>query len=355
MKQEINGAPALHKRNKLLWSLVAALLAAATVWAVVSQSRSFSFAAFAEYVAGARRGWLLLAAGCMLLYIWFEGRAVAVLCRAFGYRETAGHGVVYSAADIYCSAITPSATGGQPACAWFMVKNGIPMSVTTLVLLLNLTFYTVAILIIGLVALVLRPGVFLAFSTLGRVLVALGYLVQGGLTAGLLLLLFRGQLLHRICRGGLRLLCRLRLVRGEEEKLRRLEAYMADYRACAERFRRNRSAMARAMALNLLQRLSLLLVSAFVFMAAGGRGGLFGHIFAVQCYTVIGSNAIPIPGAMGVSDYLLLEGFGRYMDSAAAVQLELLCRTISFYSCVLLCGLVVLAALWRFRKRGCKH
>ena len=54
-------------------------------------------------------------------------------------------GVLYSAADIYFSAITPSATGGQPASALLMVGDGIPTAVTTVVLLLNLAMYNLSI------------------------------------------------------------------------------------------------------------------------------------------------------------------------------------------------------------------
>ena len=36
-------------------------------------------------------------------------------------------------------------------------------------------------------------------------------------------------------------------------------------------------------------------------------------------YTVLGSNCIPIPGAIGVSDYLMLDGFGSMMSEAQAV------------------------------------
>ena len=58
-----------------------------------------------------------------------------------------------------------------------------------------------------------------------------------------------------------------------------------------------------------------------------------------QIMVVLGSNCVPIPGAMGVADYLMLDAFSQIIDDASAVvNLELLSRTVSFYFCVLLCG-----------------
>jgi hypothetical protein len=83
-------------------------------------------------------------------------------------------------------------------------------------------------------------------------------------------------------------------------------------------------------------------VSTFSYLAAGGNPAHASDIWAVQCYTSLGANCIPIPGAMGVSDYLMLDGFQNF--TADPVSLELFSRSISFYSCVLLCGLLVIVA-----------
>ena len=87
----------------------------------------------------------------MLGFILFEGFALVVLRRAFGYRRGVWSGYIYSASDIYFSAITPSATGGQPASAYFMIKDGVPGMVVTVTLVANLFMYTLSIIAIGFV------------------------------------------------------------------------------------------------------------------------------------------------------------------------------------------------------------
>ena len=338
-------------RSKLLWSALFLLIAAATVWTVSSQSKTFSLDSFALYIGNTSKAWLTVAVICMFAFILFEGEAVITVCRAFGYSASHRRGFLYSAADIYFSAITPSATGGQPACAYFMIKDGIPGSVTTVALLINLTMYTVSILVLGLATLFIRPDLFLSFSLLSKILVLLGYLAQALLTCTLLLLLLKNDLLHGICRKALRFLCKIKLLRHEDEKQRKLDHYLREYAMYAQMIRARKKMLLKVFFLNLLQRLSVIAVPVFVFLASGEELSEAVEIWAIQCYAVIGSNTVPIPGAMGVSDYIMLDGFSKILPLYDVIDFELLSRSLSFYICVLLCGITVLAQYWMQRKR----
>ena len=57
---------------------------------------------------------------------------------------------------------------------------------------------------------------------------------------------------------------------------------------------------------------------------------------ATQIYVVMGSNCVPIPGGMGVTDYLMLKGYQQLMSREAASQLEMLSRGMSFDVCIFL-------------------
>ena len=333
-----------------MWSVLFVLIAAATIWAVLSQSRSFSLRSFLSYASGASKPWLAMALLSMLGFIVFEGEALVVICRAFGCPVSRGRAFVYSASDIYVSAITPSASGGQPACAWFMIKDGIPGMVAAVVLLANLSMYALSILVLGLITLLVRPGVFLSFGLLSRVLVISGYLVQSALAAFFVMLLLKGDLLHNICRTALHFLCKIRVLKQEEEKQRGLDRRMEEYAAHARMIKEHKRAMVKAFFFNMLQRASVISVPFFVFLASGGEPARSGDIWAVQCYTVIGSNAVPIPGAMGVSDYIMLDGFGKVISYQNAVNFELLSRSLSFYVCVALCGITALIKYLHQRK-----
>ena len=343
--------PTQNSRSRLLWSVLFVIIAAATIWAVLAQSKSFSLRSLIDYTSEASKPWLAMALLSMLGFIVFEGAALATICRAFGYPISHVRAFAYSASDIYVSAITPSATGGQPACAWFMIKDGIPGTVATVALLANVSMYAVSILVLGVIALLIRPGVLLSLGSLSRWLVFLGYLVQSVLAAFFIAPLLNTGLLHKICRKALHLLCRIRLLKKEEERQRSLDQKMEECAAHAHMMKERKRAMVMAFFFNLLQRVSVISVPFFVALAFGEELTKAVDIWAVQCYTVIGANSVPIPGAMGASDYIMLDGFSKIIPLQNAVNFELLSRALSFYVCVALCGITALIKYFYQRKR----
>ena len=336
------GASAPVGRRQTLWSLLFLLIAAASVWAITSQVRGFSFEGFMDSVQEASVLWLALAVACMLLHVFFEGAAVLQICKTFGHSRRAIDGFAYASADIYFSAITPSATGGQPASAYFMMRDGIPGPVATVALLVNLIMYTLSIVFIGAFCFIARPGVFALFSPLAQGMILAGCAVQLGLAMLFLLLLREHRLLHRVCDAALRLLERLHLLRRPQAKRERLRKAIEEYREHVHMMAGQRRVLVRAFLLNLMQRVSLIAVTMCTFRALGGAGARMLDAWAVQGFSVLGYNFVPIPGAVGVADLMLLDGFGQLMSEQSAAHLELLSRTLSFYSCILICGATVL-------------
>lgn len=331
-----------QSKRRILWFLVFLLLAILTLRAVTRGSESFTPKRFQELLHGASPVWLAAAVLCMFGFVLFEALSLRYLEGFFGHRRPIRRNVVYAAADIYFSAITPSATGGQPASAVFMVRDGIPAAVTAMCLLLNVMLYTVSVLILGILCFCFCPGAFFSFSPLSRALILLGFLIQSLFVVGLLLLVLKEQIILRLAGWGLRLLHKLHLVRDIESKQQSLHRMAQEYRECIGVFRRRAGVVVGALLLNLLQRFCNIGVTLFIFFAVGGPPEKAVEILVTQGFVVLGSNAVPIPGAVGVSDYLFLDGFHRLIPDTACV--ELLCRGLSFYVCLLLCGLTVLFA-----------
>lgn len=338
------------KRPKWLAPVAFILLVAITVFVVSQQSASFTAEGFLEYVGQVKPWGLAAAVCCMLCYIASEGMALLVICRALGYRQKIWRGIQYSAADIYFSSITPSATGGQPASALFMIGDGIPTAVTTVVLLLNLLYYTLSIFVVLLIGLVLYPGAFGLFSAPAHILMTFGIFVQLALVIGLVVLIFSQKIFLHIVDFFLRIAQKLHLVKTAEKRKEKLLEMEADYRASAGVVHRHKKAMACAFLFNVLQRVALTMVPAVIYAANGHPLRLMGKVFAIQAWVIMGSNSVPLPGAVGVADYLFLDGYGTLM--ADPVNMELLSRTISFYSCVLICAVVLLIAFLRKRHQG---
>ena len=223
------------KGNKkpFIWFVVFVVLVALTLFTIISQSKSFSIESFGDYIASASWQYIVLAFMGMLGFIVFEGLAILVICRAFGYRRKIRRGLVYSYTDIYFSAITPSATGGQPASAYFMMKDKIPAAVTTIVLLINLTFYTTSLIVVGVICFVMKPGLFGRFSPLSKTLILIGFILQFVLMIGFLLLVYKEKIVTNIANFFMRILSKLHLLHNIEKKQERLKHVEEQYKECA--------------------------------------------------------------------------------------------------------------------------
>ncbi len=331
----------INVKNKILWTLLSLLIAAGTVYAVISQTKHFSFVRFREFILDADPVCLVCAVACMVGFIVFEGLAIMVLCREFRFPCTVRNSFFYSAADIYFSAITPSATGGQPACGYFMVKDGIPAVFTTAALVLNLAAYAFSTLSMGLLSLILRPSLLFKFSVFSRILIYIGYIAQIALIVTFTLLLKRKEIIAGICSFIIKLLGKLKLTRRAYALDAKFRRKMEDYGRYSEMMQGKRKMIGKVIVFNLLQRASQLLVTVFAYLATGGTPSRAFDIFCLQSYTTIGVNCIPIPGAMAVTDYMMLDCFGSVMNELDATNLELLSRALSFYSCVIICGAAV--------------
>ena len=268
-------------------------------------------------------------------------------CRFFGHGFSAGKGIVFSATDIFFSAITPSASGGQPAALILMMKNGVPAAVSAIALLLNLVMYTVAILLISAVCCMVYPGIFMRMGLAPKLFIAFGVIVQIAFIALFLMCIFSDRLILNVCRWGLRLLCKLHIYKDYDKQYEKLIAMIKQYKECGALLRRETGLLIKVFLCNLAQRLSVILVSVCVFLAVGGKAVCAFKAFSVQALAVLGSNAVPIPGAVGVADYILLSGFKQLVHDPVSV--ELLSRGMSFYSTILFCGILLLCVLIKMK------
>ena len=339
-------------KKKIFWAIASVFIAALSIWAVISQSRNFSFDTLKSFISGADKGWLLASFVCTFGFIWFEGFALVRIARHFGYKTSALDGTVYGGADVYFSAITPSASGGQPASAYFMMKDGIPGYATTVALLINLVMYTLALLTVGIVSIIFKYPMLKNFSVLSRVFIGIGIIVLIFLALVFYMLLRKGKILYGICDAIIRLMEKIHVIRHGDKLRKKLKNTMAEYQECSNSITGHTGFLAEIFFWNLMQRMSQLLVSFMIFMSMGEGVKKAVDVSVIQCFVAMGSNCVPIPGAMGVADYIMIDGFKQLVGDNAA-NMELLCRGVTFYGSVLTSALIILIGymLRRVRKK----
>ena len=319
-------------KKKFWWAIITFILSALTIYALFYNS-GLSLTELWGDIKNASPVWLIPAALCMLGFIFFEGRSLVLILRSLGYPAKKRRGFLYASADIYFSSITPSATGGQPASAFFMYKDGVSAIEVTVSLILNLTMYTLALVTLGLFTLIFFPGIFLEFNTASKVMILIGIFVMILLAIFFIILLKKQSLVLKIGNIIISILHKLHIKNLAERFKTKLDTAIENYNECVITLAGKKKLLVKTYLLNLLQRASQILVTMFCYFAMHGNltDGL--RVFAIQTYIVLGSNFIPVPGAVGISEFMMFFGYMMLMNEEAACSLAILSRGISFYTC----------------------
>ncbi|MBQ9538731.1 MAG: flippase-like domain-containing protein [Treponema sp.] len=322
-------------KKKILWAVITLCLSVLTIIALFYNG-GLSLAELWQDIKNACDFWLILAAICIFGFIFFEGRSLVLILRTLGYPAKKRRGFLYAAADIYFSSITPSATGGQPASAYFMHKDGISGSAVIVSLILNLTMYTLAIVSLGVLTVIFFPWVFMEFNPACKIMILFGIFAMMLLALFFVILLKKQDFLINI--GEIivstlnKLHCRTAAIKTREK----LHNAIKKYNECVELLSGKKKLLLKTYLLNILQRTLHILVTVFCYYAMHGQIGDGLKVFAIQTYVVLGSNFIPVPGAVGISEYMMYHGYIMLLDDESSYTLAILSRGISFYTCCII-------------------
>ena len=234
-------------RKHLFNILFVLVLLGLTVFILIKSNKELSWADVRAFFSNCNPAYIVLAVGGMLVFLLAEAWSLKNIAKKFGYKTKFVSAFAYSSADAYYSALTPSATGGQPASAYYMVKDGIDAGSTTFILVFNLLGYTAAIFVLGLAAFVISlftstgGWAFLDFSVLSKVFIIVGVVMQV-----FLIWLFVACLKHLgavLKTGGalIALLAKLKFSKKPEILREKLSAMVEKYRYCGEQIKKHRN------------------------------------------------------------------------------------------------------------------
>lgn len=245
----------------------------------------------------------------------------------------------------YFNCITPSASGGQPMQAYYLVKFGVPLGSAMTALLsrfivyqFTLTIYSAAALIIGfsefgadLSSKGLMPFVFIGFAINTAVIIFLiGIAVwKNGTLKVANWLISAGVKLHIVKRP---MKWRLYITR-EIEKFHKNFMFI----------KKNVPLIIKSFILNFIQLTLYFSISYMLYLGFGLGGASLFQIISYQAFVLMISSFWPMPGAMGAAEF----GYGGFFGTIFGVYVNvstLLWRLFTFYMPIIV-GVVVIMTM----------
>lgn len=282
---------------------------------------------------------ILLALLAMVLFFTFEARAIQILLKPLAGGRRFSVFYRYALIDFYFSAITPGCSGGQPSQMYFMHRDNIPVSSSSLALLAYNACCHISVLLIAAVTLSISGMGILESIGAFKYLLIFGVVAQSSLVAFYLIAIFNRRLAVTIVHTIVRLLAKLRIVKRREEALARIDMQIDDYRRGAAYIKRHPLLLLRTLLASSLNLLAFYSVPFWIFNAFGLSGFNFCDLIAAQVALTLCVESLPIPGGLGVTESGFLLIYGGIFGSKLVVPALLLTRGVNYYSGLLAGGI----------------
>ena len=277
--------------------------------------RNQSLSKVFEIISNVDIKYVIIGIFCMIGYFMFECVNIKNVLNVLGKKVPLRRIYKYVSIGFLFSGITPAASGGQPMQIYFMHKDDIPVSYSTLALLVELISFQIMVLLFGIL------GAIVNYELLNGISVIF-YIV--GTTISLIALTVM-------------LVCFLK-------------PNLASYSTSLKLLKKDKSIFIKSLILVFCQMALYYSVPYFVCKAFNINTYSILKIITMQGLLFCSVSSIPMPGAVGVSEGLFLSIYNNIFGKELLGSATLLNRFINFYLFIFVGLLVTIFNIIKIKK-----
>ncbi len=301
-----------------------------------------------HYIKNAKWFYWLLGICCVVIFILSESAIIYYLLRHLKHKVSIRTCSLYSFVGFFFSAITPSASGGQPAQAVFMKRDGIPLHVSAIVLLMVTISYKMVLLLYGGIILIFKPtGVYSAIESIIH-WVYLGMTLNVVIVSFMVLLSVKPKIIESVVLGIFKLL--MKLFKNEKWKnyKRKAAKSMKRFSVKSQFLLQNKMLLGKVLIITFFQRTIFFFITYLVLKSF--------HLLEInpidttiiQGGISVAVDMLPLPGGMGITEHLFLGAFANIVKENIIVPAMIVSRGISYYTQLLLSAFMTGFAYLKF-------
>ena len=295
--------------------------------------------------------YLIPAAACVVFFVFCESLAIHYLLSTLDIHISRKNCLLYSGVGFFFSAITPSASGGQPMQVYYMNKDEVPVPVSTIVLMIVTVTYKAVLIMTGIALIIIHPKFIFDSIDSVSLFFYFGLFLSISFCIGLIVVIFHPILARKIVVAVEKFLVNIHILKHKPERIKALYDSMTQYYNAASYLKTHKLVIIKVQFLAFIQRFSLFSVTWFVFKAFGLRGIPFYEILLLQSVISTSADMLPFPGGMGISENLFLVIFTFVFREEFLLPGMILSRGIAFYIQLIFCAILTVTAYFYI---GCK-
>ncbi len=340
-------------KNRIRKNIGLLYIVVLTAVLLVILARSDELPGMIKTLGQLRVEWVWAAAGCIVLYLLARAATLQYYLRSRQCGQPFWDTLIISCIGQFYSAITPSASGGQPLQVLAMHQRGIPISIATAAVSIKFIGFQTAFMLLG--GVLWGTHMHMVADQLGPVrwLVALGYLINALLIALVVLTMVNRSAVDRVVAWLIRLGQRLHLIRDREKAQAKADDMLTDYRTSLLTLTNRPMDAVVMFALSLAQVALYMVVVCCLYQAFKLQGVDWQSLLTLQLLLFITAAFVPLPGAAGAQEggfYLFFRGVVPEGD----IMAMMVCWRFFTYYLLLILGLfgVIADGVMRSVRRG---
>lgn len=327
-----------NKKSQLMGIAFMVVLMVGSIFYILKGENIFSII---KVIKSVQPIYIISAIVLMIIYIVCEGINIWITMKALDKKTTFLDCLGYGFVGFYFSSITPSASGGQPAQVYFMKRNNISMTSSSLALLIILFAHQLVIVLYGVIGLFLKPNFTITHSTGFHILLAYGIISNAVILIGILLMIFYPRIVYKMVNFLGKILYRSRIIKNKEKLNRRIQRSMDEYRAGAIYMRENPKVIIYVTIVTIVQITILFYIPYVIYIGLGlGKIGVL-EIILTQAILNIAVSSLPLPGSVGASESVFVDMFRSFFGNLVIPGM-ILTRLANFYIVLIISGVVSL-------------
>ena len=282
--------------------------------------------------------YLLISIFLMVLFFTIESFNVKNILNALGEKITLRKTLKYTLIGFFFSSITPASTGGEPMEIYYMSKDNIKISNSTIALLIYLCGHHLNSIIIGLISLIINPKLLskelLIVFIIGNILNTIPVIIT-------FIAIFNQKLFTKIVNFIINLIRKIKR-KNSKDLIDKINTELVNYQKGASFIRNNKKEFIKSICTSFCHVITYYMVPYFIYKSFNLNNYSIIKFISLQAILHSTVCSIPLPGTVGASESVFLILYQvvyskELIDSALITN-----RFITFYLFVLISLIIFL-------------
>lgn len=337
----------VSRKNQLRSIFLMIFLMIITVIVILKE---YSYRELEQAAWGTNPRYLLAGICLMFFYAGCQGINFNIIMKRLGQTVSYKNCIEYAYIGNYFGAITPGASGGQPAQVYYMNKDNLHVDISAITIFLMIFISQIVIIFMGGILAFLRYGLLTGSAHWFIYLLLVGSVVMIGLTLILSALMFSRTIIPFLMDVIFKLGQKLHIIKNQEEVRIKFDVLIISYREKAKIILKHPDLFVKVFIVTAFQWVAFCLVAYLVYLSFGYTKYNALDLIAGQSFINIAAAAVPLPGSVGIAEKSFLIMYSQFYPQQDLASAMLLNRIINFYLPLLISFLVYLFTHHRIMK-----